>query len=258
MRYHIPGNLKQLPQWRLIAQKFTLFFVFVLLALSALAQNTGIKGIVTDIQTKKPLAGASIQVQHSNTFAMAGEKGQFELTALPPNAVLLISSVGYQTATITVGKQSFITISQAGQNNLAEAMVIAYGSSRQYNTGSVGKITAAEIERQPVSNPLATLHGRVAGLILTEPNTGISKAARTMPLMNPQQYLAVCREAFKNDNAIITETNAYDLWVIDTTRYTDLTKELIGGTAHNSTAQLSLSGGSGNIQYRISGGYNTT
>jgi hypothetical protein len=43
-----------------------------------------------------------------------------------------------------------------------------YMESRRTLTGNVGRVTSKEIERQPVSNPLATLVGRVAGLDIVQ------------------------------------------------------------------------------------------
>jgi len=85
--------------------------------------------------------------------------------------------------------------------------------------------------------------------------TGFSKVAHTMDIMNTQQYLAMRREAFKNDDVVPTNGNAPDLLLYDTTRYTDWKKLFIGNTAHLHDAQLSLTGGQANTQFRLSGGF---
>jgi TonB-linked SusC/RagA family outer membrane protein len=49
--------------------------------------------------------------------------------------------------------------------------VIAYGqTTKRLNTGSVGKVTAAEIARQPVANPIAAMQGRIPGVEITQQN----------------------------------------------------------------------------------------
>ncbi|TAM97995.1 MAG: SusC/RagA family TonB-linked outer membrane protein [Chitinophagaceae bacterium] len=63
-------------------------------------------------------------------------------------------------------------------------------------------------------------------------------------------------EAFKNDGVIPNVNNAPDLLVWDTTRYTNFEKLLIGGTAHTTNAQASISGGNEQTQFLLSGGYN--
>src|SRR3546814_3055989 len=63
------------------------------------------------------------------------------------------------------------------------------------------------------------------------------------------------REAFINDGATPTETNAYDILVWDTTRYTNWQEKLIGGTALATDIQASVSGGSENTQFLVGGTY---
>jgi TonB-linked SusC/RagA family outer membrane protein len=55
--------------------------------------------------------------------------------------------------------------------SLDETVVIAYGtSSKRMNTGSVSSVTSDVLSKQPVSDPLAALQGRVAGLMITPSN----------------------------------------------------------------------------------------
>jgi hypothetical protein len=64
-----------------------------------------------------------------------------------------------------------------------------YMESRRTLTGNVGKVTSKEIERQPVSNPLATLVGRVAGLDIVQesglPGTGFTVRIRGLNSVRP-------------------------------------------------------------------------
>lgn len=88
--------------------------------------------------------------------------------------------------------------------------------------------------------------------------TGVSDVAHFQPMLNLQQYLQMRHEAKANDGSAINTTD-YDInGVWDTTRSTNWQKALIGGFAHNTNAQIGMSGGSDLVQYRISGGYNYT
>ena len=84
---------------------------------------------------------------------------------------------------------------------------------------------------------------------------GIGEAPLNLQWLNTAQYLQMRNEAFKNDNEIPTIANAPDLLFWDTNRYTDWQKTLIGGKAQYSDAEVSLSGGSQNLQYIFSTGY---
>ncbi|HZH97306.1 MAG TPA: SusC/RagA family TonB-linked outer membrane protein, partial [Flavisolibacter sp.] len=86
-------------------------------------------------------------------------------------------------------------------------------------------------------------------------HTGIGKLTRRPSFLSAQQYLEMRREIKRNDNTSIGPGD-YDLngtW--DTTHYTDWSKELMGGTAQITDGQLSISGGSNILNYRINGGY---
>jgi TonB-linked SusC/RagA family outer membrane protein len=86
---------------------------------------------------------------------------------------------------------------------------------------------------------------------------GIAKVTRFKHVLNTQQYLAMRKEAFANDGLTPYPTSAYDVngtW--DQSRNTDWQKELIGGTASYTNLQASLSGGSAQTQFLLSGNYN--
>ncbi len=85
---------------------------------------------------------------------------------------------------------------------------------------------------------------------------GWGNTSRKLDLLNTQQYLAMRNEAFANDQ--VTPGTFYpdhDLLTWDQNRYTDWQKELLGGTARMTNAQLSISGGSEQTGFIIAGGY---
>lgn len=81
--------------------------------------------------------------------------------------------------------------------------------------------------------------------------TGASIASHTMDMMNTKQYLAMRREALKNDNVTPIIDNAPELLAFDTSLYTDYKKLFLKGTAHTTDAQVSLAGGSDGTQFHI-------
>jgi TonB-dependent SusC/RagA subfamily outer membrane receptor len=88
---------------------------------------------------------------------------------------------------------------------------------------------------------------------------GAGKVTRMMNLLNTPQYLSMRIEALKNSNLWPVDSSIYqyipDVFVWDTSRYTNWQKSLIGGTAHTTNVQASISGGSSNTQFLLSGGY---
>ena len=84
--------------------------------------------------------------------------------------------------------------------------------------------------------------------------SGIGRVTRNVNFLNTQQYVEMRREAFINDQITPNVANAPDLLLWDTTRYTNWSETLIGGTAHSLNAQLRYAGG--NIHTRFSIGAN--
>ncbi|MFC6095465.1 SusC/RagA family TonB-linked outer membrane protein [Flavobacterium qiangtangense] len=85
---------------------------------------------------------------------------------------------------------------------------------------------------------------------------GAGGVTRFMKLMDTRQYLAMRAEAFANDGITEYPSFAYDIngtW--DPNRYTDWQEELLGGTASFTSSNLSLSGGSEQTQFLISGNF---
>lgn len=89
----------------------------------------------------------------------------------------------------------------------------------------------------------------------------LGRVSNFLELMNTEQYLEVRREGIINDGfGSFLEDPLFDfLWPDikswDNTRNTDWQEELIGGTAYRYNTQLSVSGGSNQTQFLISGAY---
>ncbi|MBB5438553.1 TonB-linked SusC/RagA family outer membrane protein [Pedobacter sp. AK017] len=84
---------------------------------------------------------------------------------------------------------------------------------------------------------------------------GIGDIERRIKLLNTEQYIEMRKEGFKNDGTT-PSASAYDIngtW--DQTRYTDWQDVIFGGTANTTNAQLSLSGGSQQTTFLLSGNY---
>lgn len=84
---------------------------------------------------------------------------------------------------------------------------------------------------------------------------GAGRITRKIQMLSTAEYVQMRSEAFANDKAQPGPRD-YDVngtW--DKSRYTDWQKELIGGTAKTINGQLSLSGGSQNVSYLVSGNF---
>ena len=92
-------------------------------------------------------------------------------------------------------------------------------------------------------------------------STTLGGVANFLELMDTAQYLEVRREGVQNDGfGALLKDSAFDfIWPDikswDNSRYTDWQEELIGGTSYRNNAKVSVSGGSAETQFLISGGY---
>ncbi|WP_164463681.1 SusC/RagA family TonB-linked outer membrane protein [Chryseobacterium shandongense] len=136
---------------------------------SKIEEKQPVKGLVSD-ENGKPLAGATVTVKGSFQNTVTDEEGRFSLQNVEESAILVISYIGYQSQEVPIRDAERIVL-QRSDSKLDEVQVIAYGTTtKRFNLGSVSKITAKEIESQPVSNPLAALIGRIPGADIVQNN----------------------------------------------------------------------------------------
>ncbi|RYE50054.1 MAG: SusC/RagA family TonB-linked outer membrane protein, partial [Sphingobacteriales bacterium] len=325
------------------------------------AQNVTVTGTVSDAQGILP--GVNVKIKNKPVGTFTTDAGTYQITA-SPHDVLIFSALGYTTVEVVVGDQNIIDVSLLEDAMALQEVVINAGYYKvkdKERTGSIAKITAKDIETQPVTNFLATMQGRMAGINITQQtgtagggfniqirgqnsvrrggnaplyivdgvpyssedignglsmtimsmnsnplNTinpsdvesievlkdadataiygsrgangvvlistkkgksgkttfnasvsqGFGNVAHFMKMMNTEQYLAMRAEGFANDGITEYPTNAYDIngtW--DQNRYTNWQKKLMGGTSKINNAQASVSGGSEQTQFLVSGTY---
>ncbi len=131
---------------------------------TGISQNE-IEGNVVN-KGNEPLAGASIVIKRTGKGIQTDAAGRFILKNVLQQDVLIISFTGYKQKAVPIANETnFYIILDIAEDELDAAIVQAYGTTtRRLTTGNITKITAAEIERQPVMNPLLALQGKVAGL----------------------------------------------------------------------------------------------
>jgi TonB-dependent starch-binding outer membrane protein SusC len=120
-------------------------------------------------ERKEPVPGASIVLKDAGRGVFAGEDGIFRLGNVHTGDTLIVSCIGYETRELAVKANAPLDIwLPMFASTLDETVIIAYGTTtRRLNTGSVSKVTRETIGLQPVADPLATLQGRVPGLLVT-------------------------------------------------------------------------------------------
>lgn len=132
-----------------------------------------ITGTVSD--SRGPLPGVTITVKGKNYIAITDQNGAFTIEANTGDT-LVFSSIGYKTREVTFGGITQLKITlEEDATSLQEVTVNAgyYTVKEKERTGSIARITAKDIETQPVTNAIATLAGRMAGVTITQA-TGVA------------------------------------------------------------------------------------
>ncbi|NSL90757.1 SusC/RagA family TonB-linked outer membrane protein [Chitinophaga sp. Mgbs1] len=125
-------------------------------------------GIVTDVKGV-PIPGATIVIKGTRKGVTTDVNGRFTLKSVPENGKLLITYIGYESREIPAATKNIIAQLKVNTNNLDEMVVVAYGTTtKRFNVGNVTSIKAEDIERQPVTDPMLALQGRVPGLEITQ------------------------------------------------------------------------------------------
>lgn len=143
----------------------------------------------------EPQPGASVTVIRTGQVFITGTTGEFSLTDVGPNDVIIISATEMETEQVTIGIQVNIRIVLKQKiGKLDETIVIGYGTTtRRYSTGSITKIAANDISKQPVANPLQALQGRVPGLLIRStsgiPGASFNVQIRGQNSLNPNPSL---------------------------------------------------------------------
>lgn len=321
-----------------------------------------IMGEVTDAATQQPMAGVNIIVKGTTEGTTTNAEGRYTIWAQHDD-VLVFSFIGFTTFEIPVNDQTVINVAMTEDITGLEEVEINAGYwnvRKKDQTGNIIRLGAEDIEKHPISDPIAALEGRISGveiiqttgvpggsfsvrirgqnsigngneplyivdgvpytnesmasfsnssnifpkgtsplnfinpsdiasievlkdadataiygsrgangviLITTKRGqkgktavnmhfyTGAGKVTQKFDLLNTAEYLQMRNEAFRNEGTVPTVLNAPDLLTWDTTRYTDWQRELIGGRAMYSDAQMSISGGSAETQFLIGGGF---
>lgn len=100
--------------------------------------------------------------------------GRYSITAKATDT-LEISYLGYTTVTVPIQNRTTINIVlQEDPTSLGEVQINAgyYTTTDREKTGSIARITANEIEGQPIVNPIQALQGRMAGVNVVQ-NSGV-------------------------------------------------------------------------------------
>tara|TARA_R110002050_G_scaffold85907_1_gene183120 strand:- start:4751 stop:7963 length:3213 start_codon:yes stop_codon:yes gene_type:complete len=131
-----------------------------------ITQQLAITGKVTDA-SGGPLPNVTVRIKGITRATSTDFDGQYRINVASTESVLVFSYIGFETQEITVGSQTIINVQlKEAVGQLDEIVINAgyYNTTKREATGNISRVTAEEIELQPVTSPIEALKGRMAGV----------------------------------------------------------------------------------------------
>jgi len=149
-------------------------------------ETFAVGGKVISAASGVAIEGATVTNKRTRIHAFTDRLRDYRIPARPDD-ILPHSFVGYVTAEEEIAGRERITVALDSAENTLEEVEINMGYytvKDRERTGSVARITAKEIGRQPVSNVLEAMKGRIAGVEIKQhsgdPGSAIAVRIRGM------------------------------------------------------------------------------
>lgn len=154
--------------------------VFLISIDSSYGQQFTVNGNVST-SSGETLPGVNILEKGTSNGTVTDLDGDFSLQVSSPEAILLVSYVGYEAQEVIIGGQTTLAIIlQEDTKSLDEVVVIGYGTQRKSDlTGAISSIKSEDITRIPTANVTQSLQGRISGVQVTS-NSGAPGAGTTI------------------------------------------------------------------------------
>lgn len=176
-----------------------------------------VSGTVVDA-TGVPLAGVTVVEKNTNSATTTDADGKFQLSVSSSSAVLVFSSIGYDSQEISVGDQQVIDITLAPLvNTLEELVIVGYGTQkRKLTTGAMVQVKGDDIQKLSTTSVANALQSQSPGVQITQtsgmPGEGFKINIRGIGTIGDSQPLYVIDNVIGGD---INSLNPSDIESID-------------------------------------------
>lgn len=197
------------------------FIISVCLSFSvfnqANAQQSPIKGSVTDASSGETLPGVSVLIKGTNQGTQTDVKGEFSLKA-PGNATLVFSYMGYISKEVAVNNQTILNIQlEVSAQSLEQVVVVGYGVQKAKDlTAPIAVVKSEQITKSPTASPMSAIQGTVAGVQVV--NTGEPGRAPSVRIRGVGTF----NNSAAGDESRLAVTYGQPLYVVDGMLYDDI------------------------------------
>ena len=194
--------------------------VMLLFAVVSMAQNKiTVSGVVSD-KTGMTVIGATVSVKGApQQGVVTGLDGDYKITNVPSNAVLLYSYIGMKDQEIAVNGRTTINVVMQEDNMLIdEVVVVGYGVQRKSDlTGAVGSIKSDDLKKISTPNVANALQGRVSGVFISAsgaPGSSPEVRIRGIGTTNNSNPLYVVDGMFMDDISFLSNHDIESMEVL--------------------------------------------
>jgi len=153
-------------------------------------QGTDVTGQIISSEDSQPLPGVNVIIKGTAVGTITDIDGKYKLSVPNSEAILVFSSVGYNSEEVLVGTRTVINISMVPDiTQLEELVVIGYGTQKKSDlTGSISSINEEDLKATVVNSFEQALQGRAAGVQVFQnsgqPGGGVSVRVRGTSSIN--------------------------------------------------------------------------
>lgn len=247
-------KVKLLPQRGIKALLLLLFSFFT----SGLYAQHKVKGKVIEEETGEAAIGATVKVKGKVKATFTDVDGNFEIEAAP-DAVLVITYVGFDTQEVAVNGSTLLTVKLSKNTELLnEIVVIGYGQVKRSDaTGSVLAIKPDQLNRGLQINVQEALLGKMAGVNIVPssgaPGSGATIRIRMGASLSATNDPLIVIDGVPTDNSSLNAINPNDIESYTVLKDASATA-IYGSRASNgvlivTTKKGSLGGGRPKVSY---------
>jgi TonB-linked SusC/RagA family outer membrane protein len=169
--------------------RVTSVLLFLFTTVLAYSQNEQVvTGTVRDDQGS-PMPGVNVVIKGTTNGSTTDGDGAFSIQA-KPDAILVVSFIGYTTQEVAVGNRTKIDVSlKEDVATLQEVVVVGYGEMKRSDLSSAQvSVTSDQISKTVNTTFEQALQGRAAGVYVTQntgqPGGGVSVNIRGVSTLN--------------------------------------------------------------------------
>lgn len=146
-------------------RKFIIFFITIVLGISAQAADRVLNGTVTDQQTGEPLPFATIKIAPGNLITHTDTDGHWSLRVPSGKQTLSISYIGYttfETPLSGTADKTFTTALQPDNRNLGEVVVTARENTGLTSGSRIDRAAMSHLQPTSFTDLLELLPGNIS------------------------------------------------------------------------------------------------